>query len=193
MLSCLAMACKQNSPATEQLSKIDSLATIDLELDTACIEIDTTTIEMPVKAKDMQAKKPIKLAEISKEEAKIVTEKLMDVVPPEKADEKIKQAAGGAVGDSLQSKFNLLTNDKLDNMQKVIIVKDIQNNFLDKTTDRVSGRFVGEAKLKYGIVEYLRRIKMTNSRKVHIKDIKVNAEGKIEYIIVEELDESKLN
>ena len=138
----------------------------------------------------MQVKKPVKLSEIKNE--KEITKQLIETVIPEKADQAIKPAAGGAVGDSLQNKFNLLTNDQLDNLDKVTIIKDIQNRFADKASDRVSGKFVGEAKQQYSIIEYLRRIKMTNSRKVHIKDIKINATGKIDRITVEEIDESSI-
>ncbi|MBK8473709.1 MAG: hypothetical protein IPL33_16990 [Sphingobacteriales bacterium] len=85
-----------------------------------------------------------------------------------------------------------MTNDRLGNMEKITVIKDIQNQFADKSSDRVSGKFVGEAKPKYSIIEYLRRIKMTNSRKVHIKDIKTDGSGKIERIVVEEIDESSI-
>lgn len=179
--------CTTNPSAITEVCPDD---TLDLaEIDTTCHENDT--IAMPVKAEDMLAKKPVKIAEIKNE--KEITKQLIETVAPEKADQSIKPAAGGAAGDSLQIKFNLLTNDRLDNLEKVTVIKDIQNRFIDKSSDRVSGKFVGDAKPQYSIIEYLRRIKMTNSRKVHIKDLKTAPDGKIERIVVEEIDEATLN
>lgn len=184
----LCTACVRNQPNSEPLNipAEDTLAWASA--DTACNDMDT--IAMPVKTEDMLAKKPVKLSEIKNE--KVITAKIIETVAPEKADQALKPAAGGMKGDSLQTKFNLLTNDKLGNMEKMTVIKDIQNQFVDKSSDRVTGKFVGEAKSKYSIIEYLRRIKMTNSRKVHIKDIKTNGSGRIEHIMVEEVDESSI-
>lgn len=184
----LCTACVRNQSAVDTPGELAEDTLAWASTDTACNDVDT--IAMPVKTEDMSAKKPVKLSEIKDEKA--VTAQLIETVAPEKADKAVKPAAGGAKGDSLQTKFNLLTNDKLDNMEKVTVIKDIQNQFIDKSSDRVSGRFVGEAKAQYSIIEYLRRIKMTNSRKVHIKDIKTNGSGKIERIVVEEIDESSI-
>ena len=190
----MCFACLNKTPLSsdmDNISCIEDTVTSLARTDTITECTDTVTVTMPVKAEDMNTKKPIKLSEITNEKA--VAKQLVETVAPEKSEQAIKPAAGGEKGDTLQNKFNLLTNDKLDNLEKVTVIKDIQKQFVDKTTERVSGKFVGDAKPKYDIVAYLRRIKMTNSRKIHIKDIRTNNDGKIEQLVVEEIDEALLD
>lgn len=123
---------------------------------------------------------------------KINTDSLIHSTPKEKADIRVKPPeVKDTIAVSLQDQFNLLTNDALDSKEKRNILRHIQDMFTDDTDEsRVKGTFVGQPQPSYSISEYVRRLKMTNSYKVHIKNIRTDPTGKVSFVEVQEIEEN---